>query len=121
MENIGLTIPHKYYGALERLRDCADNKRGPKGQPITNTWVYHNFRTIMERLTDWLLDEVVKMGYGTEFRSCAFKVIGHGAPGQVVLQKSDNPFDAYWTITVIDKLADQYRFGGLLEVWQNDP
>ncbi len=117
---IGLRIPEKYYQTCEKLRECADNKRSPKGRPITNDWVYTNYRNVMERLTSWLLDETVKMGYGTEFTSAALKVIGYDGR-TVTLEKSDNPFDCFWTLGVIEDISDHYRFGGLLERWDNDP
>jgi hypothetical protein len=119
-KNIGLTIPDEYYRKLKTLRRCADNMRSPKGRPITNQQVYLSFRTLMEKLNEWLLDAVVKMGYGNEFVGKPFQVIGLDGL-KVTLKEGDNPFECYWTTIVIDLLSEQFRFGGLLEQWQNDP
>ena len=75
-KTIGLTVPNEYYRKLATLRFAADNKHNRSGSPVTNYNVYRCFRTLMERLDSWLSDEVVRMGYGTEFRGCAFRVIG---------------------------------------------
>jgi len=119
-EVIGLEIPEKFYRALKNLRWCADNKRTMRGGPITKDYVYLNYRTCMERLVTWLLDEVIRKGYGTERRGQAFKVIGHKGD-QVILGLTDNPFGIFWTDIIIGKLSDEFGFGGLLDVWRDDP
>lgn len=74
----------------------------------------------MERLTQWLLDEVILMGYGTEAQGMPFLFIGLNEQS-LTIQKTDNPFDCYWTMTVVDRLSDTFGFSGLLERWTNDP
>ena len=107
---IGLVIPQSYYRALSNLRFRADRKAGP----ITNRLVYHNYRNIMDSLTQWLLDFAEANDYGT-----AFRVIRQ-SDLQVLLQPSDCPFDCYWTMQIVERLSDEFRFGGLLDQWRND-
>ena len=113
---ITLEIPAEYYRKLSNIRFAADNKRNRKGLPITGDYVYNCFRTLMEKLGNWLLDQTKEFGY----RTSAFRILGW-TDNKVELQVTDNPFDAYWTNNVVDHLSDQFQFGGLLDRWQNDP
>lgn len=113
---ITLEIPAEYYRKLSNIRFAADNKHNRKGRPITSDHVYDCFRTLMEKLENWLSDQIKEFGY----RNNAFIIIGW-TDNKVELQETDNPFDALWTNNVVDHISDQYRFGGLLDRWANDP
>lgn len=115
----GLYIADRYYGTLGVLADCVKTKRSPKGRPITNEWIYRHYRMIMDNLCQWLLDEVVRMGYGTEFVGKPIRVI-RLCGDCATLQISDCPFDCYWTTEIIGGLSDQFGFMGLWDQYQND-
>lgn len=114
---ITLEIPKQYYRKLSNLRYASDNGHNRTGLPITNDHIYHCFRTLMEKLIDWLLDQTKNLG---GYRTGAFRIL-EWTDNKMELQVTDNPFDAFWTNNVVDYISDQYRFGGLLEQWQNDP
>jgi hypothetical protein len=113
--NIGLTFPVGFYRKMEALRECADNKRNRVGQPIISDQVYRHYRKLMEQLSAWLSEQTEGMGYGI-----AFKIIGWTEYRGVILRRTNNPFDCFWTLFVIDHISEQFRFGGLLERWRKE-
>lgn len=102
---IGLTIPDKYYRAFQTLRTVSDNRTK------SSSYIYDNFCTISDALTAWLWEQAPG----------SHKVIGMSGSQFRLQSTPDNPFGCYWTMTVLEKLSDQFRFGGLLEHAINDP
>lgn len=113
---ITLEIPAEYYRKLSNIKFASDNKRNHQGRPITNGEVYRCYRNLMEKLMDWLSDQVTT----SDYRTPAFRIVGW-TDNKVELQETDNPFDCYWTKSVIDHITDQFNFGGLSDAWHNDP
>jgi len=107
--SVCLIIPDKYRTMLAKLKKVRKHRDADK--------VYWYFRTLMEKLMDELSDQAHRY-YGTQ--AAALKNIGLDG-NRISATISDCPFDCFWSDIIVDKLSDEYGFGGLLERWQDDP
>ena len=103
--NIGLTLPERFYRALNDLRSVSDKKSE------SQSYIYNRYVQIMDYLGTWLWDQAPS----------AHKVLSVSGREIVLQPDKSNPFNVYWTMEVQEKLSEQYRFGGLWERSINDP
>lgn len=105
MNVVTITVPDTYYQTLAELRELGDT-------PGCNREViYYRFCDVTDNLTRWLYRHAPG----------AYKVSGPNADRQVSLRSSDNPFDCYWTETVVGRISDESRLGGWWDRRAYDP
>jgi len=113
--NKGITIPNDHYETFQQISRSYQtlSRQYRKGWDTRKklTMVYDRYYHAVRALASWLLDFVGDKPYNV----LAFN------GRSMVLAPTDNPYDCFWTDTIIQSLSFDLKIGNLYEYFLNNP